>query len=128
MITLTYTSETYRIIKLIALPVFLIASLVSYIFYLEDRGNPSVGYIPENSQYVFHRVTNEETIVIWITTEKGDRLYVIPYSRESAKELEGAREKSEEGELQRVENKGDNSQVKTDDWEPPDQSGPPNKG
>lgn len=100
---LVYTSNLKVLVKLSTLPLLLVMSLLAYGFFLEEVGKPFDHVLPKESTYVFHRVTSEDTIVVWLR-EDGDneRLYVIPYTREDAKTLEEAKSKSEEGQEQTV--------------------------
>ena len=100
---LAYVSDLKSVLKLTILPTFLVAVAVGHNFFLEEIGKPAAVELPEKSNYVAHRITNEDTILVWLRTEDTDRLYVIPYTRASAKELEEAQSKSEEGLEQGVE-------------------------
>ena len=95
---LCYYSRILFVAKLITLPVFFIFSgLVTY-HYLDNLGKPIERPLPETFGYQHHRYVGEETIYVWLTTEeKGDLLYAIPYSRETAKALEEAKEERDEG-------------------------------
>ena len=98
---LAYVSKLKATVKLTILPLFMVGVVVGYLYFLEEIGKPAAIPLPEKSLYVAHRVTNEDTIIVWLRTDE-DRLYVIPYTRESAKELEAAREGVENGEEQQV--------------------------
>jgi len=103
LVFLTYTSNTSKLIKLAILPLFLFSTDAGYSYFLDEVGKPAQRDLPETAEYVFHRITSEDTIIVWLREEEGfDRLYVIPYSREAAKELEEAKEKSEEGTGQNI--------------------------
>ena len=100
---LTYTSRLSKLLKLAILPLFLFSTFTGYTYFLDEVGKPANRELPEVAQYVFHRITSEDTIIVWLKEEEGfDRLYVIPYSREAAKELEEAKEKSEAGQSQDI--------------------------
>ena len=94
---LTYTSKLKSYIKLGILPIFILTTTMGYTYFLEEVGKPAARALPAEADYVFHRVTSDDTIIVWLTDVGGDRLYVIPYSREAAKELEEAKKRAEEG-------------------------------
>ena len=99
---LAYVSRLRASAKLLILPTFMIAVVVGYMYFLEEIGKPASIPLPEEAVYVAHRITNEDTIIVWLMTEEDERLYVIPYTREAAKELEDAREGSQEGKSQSI--------------------------
>jgi len=100
---LTYYSYTNKFVKLLALPLLLSLFFTSYNHYLSEMGKPFPFPLPEEAEYVFHKITSEDTILVWLSDEEsGDRLYVIPYTREAAKELQEAKEKGEEGIPQQI--------------------------
>jgi len=100
---LTYTSSISKFIKLAILPLFLFSTATGYSYFMDEVGKPAQRDLPETAEYVFHRITPEDTIIVWLREEGGfDRLYIIPYSREAAKELEEAKEKSEGGTGQNI--------------------------
>ena len=98
---LAYTSRFPAYLKLMMLPLAGVIVLSSLAIYYESLGKPNPYGMPERSEYIHHRITNDDTIVVWLLTEeKGDRLYVIPYTRESAQELEEAKEQKEGQQVQ----------------------------
>ena len=99
---LTYTSKLKSYIKLGILPIFILTTTMGYTYFIEEVGKPADRALPAEADYVFHRVTSEDTIIVWLTDVGGDRLYVIPYSREAAKELEEAKKRAEEGIAQSI--------------------------
>lgn len=99
---LAYVSGLRTSMKLSILPVFLVGVVIGYLYFLEEVGKPAAIPLPEKSLYVAHRITKEDTIIVWLRTDE-DRLYIIPYTREAAKELEIAREGLENGDEQQVE-------------------------
>lgn len=99
---LAYVSTLRSVIKLVILPVFLVTVALGYDHYLREIGKPAAIALPAEAHYVAHRVTNDDTILVWLRTSEGDRLYIIPYSRDAAKELEQAKGKAEEGKEQSV--------------------------
>ena len=100
---LAYTSRLKSYIKLGILPVFILTTMTGYAYFLEEVGKPADRTLPAEANYVFHRVTSEDTIIIWLVDAGEDRLFVIPYTREAAKELEEAKKKSEAGNAQAIE-------------------------
>lgn len=99
---LAYVSKLRALLKLLILPTFMVSVIVGYSYFLEEVGKPANLALPEEALYVAHRITNEDTIILWLLTEDSERLYVIPYSREAAKELEEARQGAEGGRGQSV--------------------------
>ena len=99
---LTYTSKLKSYIKLGILPIFILTTTMGYTYFLEEVGKPAARALPAEANYVFHRVASDDAIIVWLTDAGGDRLYVIPYSREAAKELEEAKKKSENGNAQSI--------------------------
>lgn len=99
---LAYVSRLRAPIKLLILPAFMVGVVLGYLHFLEEVGKPASIPLPDEAFYVAHRITNEDTIIIWLLTEEDERLYVIPYTREAAKELEEARQGKEGGRDQSV--------------------------
>lgn len=95
---LGYTSSMHKLIKLLALPLFLALSGLVGWNYHDNLGAPIAREIPEKFDYVAHKVTGDEYIHVYIyTKERGDRLYIIPYTRDAARELAKAKEMAEQG-------------------------------
>lgn len=95
---LAYASYLNGFLKLIALPIALAITVSSIKLYYESLGKPNSFGLPEKAEYIAHRITNQDEIVVWLITEKqGDRLYIIPYNRENAKKLQEAEEAKGKG-------------------------------
>jgi hypothetical protein len=99
---LAYVSRVRALVKLLVLPAFMVGVTLGYWYFLEEIGKPANIPLPEESEYVAHRITNEDTIIVWLLFEGEDRLYVIPYTRAAAKALEDARQGEEEGTEQSI--------------------------
>jgi len=129
---LTYYSTLDKYLKLIVLPVLMLFSLAGYAHYVGELGKPYPYGLPEGSTYVFHKVTHEGTILVWLSEkEAADRLYVIPYSREAAKELQGAQERAEGGKVQSIvttERPGGDLKIESEDFVSPDEENNFTKG
>lgn len=95
---LGYTSSMHKSIKMLSLPLFfLLASMVGWTYY-DNLGAPIQRDVPEKFEYVAHKVTGTEFIHVYLyTEERGDRLYVIPYTRDAAKELAKAKKMKDGG-------------------------------
>lgn len=115
---LGYTSSMHKSIKMLSLPLFLLlASMVGWTYY-DNLGAPIQREVPEKFEYVAHKVTGTEFIHVYLyTKERGDRLYVIPYTRDAAKELAKAKKMVDGGaevigEKDAKESKGNNKSFK----------------
>jgi hypothetical protein len=90
---LTYYSNAPVWLKLVIFPILLIALILGKTIFTDGLGAP-IDAIPESDfQYIHHAAgQGGETIFVWIhTKERGNRLHVIPYSREVMEELEKAK-------------------------------------
>lgn len=95
---LVYWSKAHWIIKSLVLIGLLIKGMLAFVFYQHMLGAPILGYPSYEFQYVHHIVTADEEIILWVyDIEKEHRLYLMPYDRESAIELEKARQGTENG-------------------------------
>lgn len=96
---LVYQSRTNREIKIVFLSAILVSGAAALDFYKERLGAPIEG-LPTKFLYVHHEST-AENIYVWGSVEGvGNRLYVIPFSKEVAEKLEEAEEKSDGGQPQ----------------------------
>ena len=80
---LTYTSKLKSYVKLGILPIFILTTMTGYTYFLEEVGKPADRALPAEANYVFHRVTAEDTIIVWLTDAGDDRLYVKPKSKDT---------------------------------------------
>jgi hypothetical protein len=85
----------------ILLPTILVGTLLSGNEYVKRLGKPLTSYPIGEYTYLHHTMTTGE-IVLWVTGEKGNRLYKFPYSREVAKKLGEAQKKSQNGDPQNI--------------------------
>ena len=98
---LAYYSKAPFFIKLITLPTLSIFLIFTIYLMIIKAGAP-IAKIPDGEWlYVHHKVEldNKENkmLYIWSNQEIGNRLYVMPYNRETAKKLEIAKMKMEAG-------------------------------
>jgi len=98
---LAYYSKAPFFIKLLTLPA-LSMFLIFTIYLMIIKAGAPINKIPEGEWiYVHHTVEldNEENKVLylWSDQEIGNRLYVMPYNRETAKKLEMAKMKMKYG-------------------------------
>lgn len=99
---LVYNSQAHWFAKLIALPL-VIALTATMVYTALDRMGAPIEAEPKGEfAYLHHTLSaNGEKIFIWIyTEERGNRLHVIPYKRETAKALNDAKQKAKQGEKQ----------------------------
>jgi len=105
--SLIYYSNASFILKLIALPTQL-AFFIFMSYQLILLAGAPINDEPNGKfNYVHHEITDKgNTILLWMhTSERGHRLYKLPYDREKAKKLEQAKNskgtgKNMEGEFQ----------------------------
>lgn len=88
MCFLLYNSRSNSILKYAAFPVFIFTGVIVYDHYNNSLGAPIAGY-PEYEFVYIHHIIQNDTIILWTKKNDGteDRLYVFPYSRETAKKL-----------------------------------------
>jgi hypothetical protein len=124
VVFLVYYSSLSKFIKASALTATVLLGLVTQDHYTAQLGKPVEAYPSGEFVYV-HHVSAGDDIVLWVWTEdSGDRLYVFPYSQETAKKLEEAKEGTKEGKPQVgefKEKKGDQFApgLRLDDWRGP---------
>ena len=92
-----YYSKTNFAFKLIALP-FTVAFFIFLVNTLyEIMGAPLEGFPPDEFDYIHHRAINQgEQILLWVSVDNKDRLYIFDYNRENMKELEKAQEQAQD--------------------------------
>jgi len=90
---LVYYSTAPFFIKLTALPVVLVLCTSLVLTTIDRMGAPIKSFPTGQFDYVHHITAQQgEVILLWATTkEKGTRLYMFPYSRETQKELDEAK-------------------------------------
>lgn len=94
---MVFYSSIHFSVKGTALSLAVLLGVVTHGHYTEQLGKPVQGYPPVEFVYVHHNVDGDN-INLWIWTEdRGNRLYVMPYSQETAEELEKAKAKTEGG-------------------------------
>lgn len=99
---MVYYSNMMYLIKAASLPMLLLFSGAVTVHYVDNLGAPIKRPIPLEFEYIHHKIAGE-SILVWIyTEERGERLYEIPYDRETAKAMEEAKEGTEEGERKRM--------------------------
>lgn len=93
---MVYRSRGNDIVKMVALPIFLVLFfLMGYNYYIR-LGSPIEGHPQTKFEYV-HHVLRGQTVYLWIKTENGDRLHYFPYVKEEGQELKEAQEQTEQG-------------------------------
>ena len=95
-----YNSAMHFMFKAAVFPLLIVVSLLGWRLYVDRLGAPIDGPPKNGFTYVFHTAGNGgEVIFLWVKTrEIGQRLHVLPYSRELMKELEEAKKEGTEGE------------------------------
>lgn len=93
---LLYKSRAALAIKASAVALCFVFGLFAYKHYVEVLGAPIVGMPVGEFEYLHHRVGGDSMIYLWVySPDDGDRLYVFPYDRDTAKELEQASGRAE---------------------------------
>ena len=93
---LVYASQVSKLVKTSAVSICFLSGLMTYEHYVTALGAPIQAIPTGDFNYVNHRISGDDLIYVWIVTEdRGDRLYVFPYSRDAARQLEQAKEKKE---------------------------------
>ena len=96
---LLYYSRVHWLVKLVSLPITLVFT-ATMVYTAYDRMGAPIERMPVGEfEYIHHSVsTTGEFIYIWVyTDDRGNRLHAIPYNRETAKELNRAKEQEEQG-------------------------------
>lgn len=100
VVFLVFYSRLVVGVKAVALSVLVLLGVVTSGHYISQLGKPIGGFPSYEFVYVYH-VTQGSSITLWAwSAEAGSKLYVFPYSQETAQELEEAKAKSEEGDTQ----------------------------
>jgi len=86
-----YASRAHYIVKLSALLGFLLIGMFAFNVYVEQLGAPIPSRPEGEHGYVWHVITPESKIIIWTTSEKGNRIYIYDYDRDEAAKLEEQR-------------------------------------
>ena len=128
LVFLMFYSTLGKFLKATALSLSLVLGLLVQEHYQDQLGKPIPTYPTGEFLYVHHE-TQGDSIKLWAwSEEEGDRLYIFPYSQETAQKLAEAQEKAEEGVEQSGEFSGDDGNeespgLRVDDWETPDNIG-----
>lgn len=128
LVFLMFYSTLGKFLKATALSLSLVLGLLVQAHYQDQLGKPIPTYPTGEFLYVHHE-TQGDSIKLWAwSEEEGDRLYIFPYSQETAQKLAEAQDKAEEGVEQSGEFSGDDGDesspgLRVDDWEAPDNIG-----
>ena len=94
---LLYVSQAHKVFKALALSTLIVLGLGLESHYRAHLGTPIVGYPPTEFVYIHHTLEGQ-TIHLWVYMEdRGHRLYVFPYSQDTAEKLQGGKEQQAEG-------------------------------
>ena len=96
---LLYYSTAHYAVKIAVFPALIAAIVFGYLIFTDNLGAP-INSVPQGDfQYVHHQAGNSgEVIYLWVfTVERGQRLHSVPYSRETMKQLEEAKGRTEGG-------------------------------
>lgn len=97
---LMFYSNLGGFVKASALTLSLLLGLAVQAHYTDQLGIPIQTH-PSGEFVYTHHTTSGDSIKLWAwTEERGDRLYVFPYSQETAQTLDGAKDKAAEGQAQ----------------------------
>lgn len=93
-----YYSKVTLSTKLLILPI-VIGIIYSIMFQVERYSGYAKNQIPtEEFIYVYHEISLDRSFIkLWIVESTGDKLYLIPYSRELAVDLANSYEKRKQG-------------------------------
>ncbi len=121
---MVFYSSIHYSVKGTALSLAVLLGVVTQAHYTDQLGKPIQGFPTVEFVYVHHN-TDGDDINLWIWTEdRGNRLYVMPYSQETAEELEKAKAKTEGGQattgefIEREDNAEGNPGLELDDYQP----------
>lgn len=93
LVGLMVYSRLHVTIKAMALTTFALIGVLVQQHYQDQLGAPIVGEPDGEFIYVAHQAAGD-SIRLWAyTDDKGDRLYIFPYSQETAEKLEEANDK-----------------------------------
>lgn len=93
---MTYYSHVHNVVKASCLVIYTVLSLIAIDFYVDSLGSPIKGFPKYDFIYV-HHVVNGDDITLWtFDDEKGHKLYLIEFDKETAKKLNEAQKRSKE--------------------------------
>lgn len=123
VVFLIFYSPLNKAIKTIALTVLILLGLTTQEHYIDQLGRP-IELHPDGSFVYVHHVVQGDNIFLWVWTENnGNRIHSIPYTQETAKELQDGKEKAENGVEQEGEfidsHNGEAPGLVVDDWRGP---------
>ena len=123
VVFLVFYSSLSKIIKASTLTLAVLLGVFVQDHYLDQLGKPIEAYPSSEFVYVHHTQTGD-FIKLWVWKEGlGDRLHIIPYTQETAKELEDAAKETKKGKPQSGEFDLDSEDDKNapgltlDDWD-----------
>ena len=96
---LMYYSKAHYAVKIAVFPALIAVVIYGYAIYTDNMGAP-INSVPKEGFYYVHHQAGEggEVIYVWVwTADRGQRLHVGPYERETMQALEGARGRAEGG-------------------------------
>lgn len=89
---LVYNAPMWFPVKVMNVIMLTLIGILTYEHYKDNLGAPIQGYPSGEFRYVHHEVVGAN-ISLWAdTNDKGNRLYVLPYSQKVAEELQEAQE------------------------------------
>lgn len=100
VVFLVFYSSLNKFVKALALTAMLLLGLNTQSYYISQLGKPIDAFPVGDFVYVHHE-PQDDFIYLWVWTEDdGNKLHVIPYSAETAKELQKGKEKAADGTTQ----------------------------
>lgn len=107
VVFLVYYSSLGRTFKASALTLAVLLGVFAQSHYIKQLGSPIHEYPADGFVYV-HHTAEGDFIKLWVWLEdRGDRLYIIPYTQETVKALEEAKEETAIGNPQSGEFEGE---------------------
>ena len=93
----SYRSSLPNFVKLLSLPLIIVYFGVAGYLYNDALGAPIKKGLALEFRYLHHTIKGDCLLIWAYTDERGNRLYKLPYNRETAKALEEAKKKQQEG-------------------------------
>lgn len=127
VVFLMFYSRLNVFIKALALSTTILLGLLTQTHYMLQLGKPIKKYPADKFVYI-HHMSQVDKIYVWVwTDETGNRLHVIPYSQDTAEELQKGKEgqqrgSTQEGKFSKAKDGSNNPGLIIDTWKGPKDS------
>lgn len=124
VVFLMFYSRLNVFVKALALSATILLGLLTQAHYILQLGKPIKKYPADKFVYV-HHVSQVDKIYVWVwTDEAGNKLHVIPYSQDTAEELQKGKEgqkrgTTQEGKFSKAKDGSNNPGLIIDTWKAP---------